>query len=51
MDGTDFNTTLVLINESIAPGESTPMFLWTSIENAPAGDTTRELMIVSEQSA
>jgi len=51
IDATDFNTTLVLINSSIAPGESTPMYLWSYIENAPAGTTTRTLMIVSEQSA
>ena len=45
---TEFDTTLVLINESVPAGSSTPMYLWTNITNAPAGDTTRTLQIESE---
>jgi len=45
---TEFDTSLVLINESVPAGSSTPMYLWSNITNADAGDTTRTLMIVSE---
>ena len=48
---TEFDTTLVLINSSVPAGSSTPMYLWTNITNAPAGDTTRTLEIVSEISS
>ena len=48
---TEFDTTLVLINESVPAGQSTPMYLWSNITNADAGDTTRTLMIVSEASS
>ena len=44
---TEFNTATVTINESVPAGSSTPMYLWSSINNATAGDTTRTLMIGS----
>ena len=31
----------------VNPGNSTPLYLWTNITNATAGDTTRTLMISS----
>ena len=45
------DTNQVTINSSVPAGESTPMYLWTDIIDAPAGTTTRTLMITSEQSA
>jgi len=46
---TEFNTDLVVVTTDVLPGTSAPMFLWSDITNAPAGDTTRELMIWSEE--
>ena len=45
---TEFDTTYTLIYASALPGSSTPMYLWSNVTNAPAGDTTRELEIGSE---
>jgi len=44
----EFNTLLAIINTSVPAGQSTPMYLWSNITNAVAGDTTRELEIGSE---
>ena len=48
---TEFDTTPVLIREDVIPGVTVKLYLWSNVTNAPAGDTTRELMITSEQSA
>ena len=48
---TEFDTTLVLINGSVPMGSSTPMYLWSNITNAPAGDTTRTIEIDSQISS
>ena len=44
----EFDTTLVLINESVPAGSSTPMYLWSNITDAVEGDTERTLQIESE---
>jgi len=44
----EFDTTPVLIDKEVWPGDSIPVFLWTNITNADTGDTTRTLMITSE---
>lgn len=46
-EGTEFDTTAVLINASVPMDDSTPMYLWSNVTNAPAGDTTRDLQINS----
>jgi len=44
---TEFDTTAVVISSSVAPGESTPMYLWSNVTDAPSGTTTRTLQINS----
>ena len=46
---TEFDTTPILVYSDISPGITAPIYLWTDITNAPAGTTTRTLMITSEQ--
>ena len=44
---TEFDTERAVINASVPPGQSTPMYLWTNITNA-TGDETRTFKIWSE---
>ena len=44
---TEFDTTAQAFAVNITPGQSTPMYLWSNITNADAGDTTRTLLIDS----
>ena len=44
---TEFDTTAVVINASVPPGGSTPMYLWSNVTEAPSGTTTRTLQINS----
>jgi hypothetical protein len=50
-DATEFNTTAVLINATVPSGQSTPMYIWTDVTDAPAGTIEGTLQINSEASA
>ena len=47
---TEFDTTVIWwfsAGNAISAGESASMYLWSNVTEAPAGDTTRELMLHS----
>lgn len=44
---TTFDTTQVLINGSVGASESTDVYFWTDLTNAPAGTTSRTLQVNS----